>query len=113
MAGVQLVDALGGHSIGTTTSSAKADRLADIGADHVIKSSVLDEIQETAAEIGEADAVLNHLGGEYTKLGLKLLRRGGRMAVCGGTAGGTSEINIQRLFFGHKHVIGSTMGHPT
>jgi NADPH:quinone reductase-like Zn-dependent oxidoreductase len=103
-------DALGARSIGTTTSSAKADRLADIGADHVIESSVPDEIQEAVTDIGEADAVLNHLGGEYTELGLKLLRRGGRMAVCGRTAGGTSEINIPRLFLGHKHVIGSTMG---
>jgi len=110
VAGVQLVDALGGRSIGTTTSSAKADRLADIGADHVVESNDPDEIREAATEIKEADAVLNHLGGEYTELGLELLRRGGRMAVCGRTAGGTSEINIPRLFLGHKHVIGSTMG---
>ena len=110
VAGIQLVDALGARSIGTTTSSAKADQLAEIGADHVIESSNPNEIREVATEIGEADAVLNHLGGKYTKLGLKLLRRGGRMAVCGRTAGGTSEINIPRLFLGHKHVIGSTMG---
>jgi NADPH:quinone reductase-like Zn-dependent oxidoreductase len=109
-AGVQLADALGARSIGTTTSSTKADRLTDIGADHVIESSTPDEIQEAVTDIGEIDAVLNHLGGEYTELGLKLLRRDGRMVVCGRTAGGTSEINISRLFLGHKHVIGSTMG---
>jgi len=54
--------------------------------------------------------VLDHLGGPYTELGLDLLRRGGRMVVCGRTAGGRSEIDVPDLFLGHKRVIGSTMG---
>lgn len=54
--------------------------------------------------------MLNHLGGEYTEGGLNVLRRGGRMVLCGRTAGGRSEINVPQLFLDHKRVIGSTMG---
>jgi NADPH:quinone reductase-like Zn-dependent oxidoreductase len=110
VASIQLIDAIGAQSIGTTTSSAKADRLADIGTDHVIESGDLETMQEEVAEIGEPDAVLNHLGGEYTEMGLDVLRRGGRMVVCGRTAGDTSEIDVSGLFRRHKRVIGSTMG---
>jgi NADPH:quinone reductase-like Zn-dependent oxidoreductase len=110
VASIQLIDAIGARSIGTTTSSAKANRLADIGADHVIESGDTETIREEVTEIGESDAVLNHLGGEYTQMGLDVLRRGGRMAVCGRTAGNTSGIDVSGLFLGHKRVIGSTMG---
>ncbi|EMA54341.1 alcohol dehydrogenase catalytic domain-containing protein [Halococcus thailandensis] len=110
VAGVQLVDALGARSIGTTTSATKADRLADIGADHVVESGAIDEIRAAVDEIGEPDAVLNHLGGDYTQLGLALLRQGGRMAICGRTAGDRSTIEIPQLYLGHNQLIGSTMG---
>lgn len=110
VASIQLIDALGARSIGTTTSSAKADRLAEISADHVIESGDIETIREKVTEIGEPDAVLNHLGGEYTEMGLDVLRRGGRMVVCGRTAGDTSDIDVSGLFLGHKRVIGSTMG---
>lgn len=110
VAAIQLVDTIGALSIGTTTSSTKANQLAAIGADHIVESGDTEEIRDTVSEIGEPDAVLNHLGGEYTEMGLNVLRRGGRMIVCGRTAGGTSEINVPRLFLGHKHVVGSTMG---
>jgi NADPH2:quinone reductase len=54
--------------------------------------------------------VINHLGGVYTGLGLDVMDRGGRMVVCGRTAGPTSEIDIAGLFRSHHRVIGSTMG---
>ncbi|KAA9398774.1 alcohol dehydrogenase [Haloarcula sp. CBA1130] len=110
VAGVQLAAALGAHTIGTSSSESKLNRVESLGMDHAIQSTDPDEIRETVADIGPVDGVLNHLGGEYTQVGLDALRRGGRMAVCGRTAGGTSEIDIPDLFLGHKRVIGSTMG---
>ncbi|NLV07349.1 zinc-binding dehydrogenase [Haloarcula rubripromontorii] len=110
VAGVQLADALGAHTAGTSSSRAKLDRVESLGLDHAVESTDPDEIRAAVSEGGPVDAVLNHLGGEYTQVGLDVLRRGGRMAVCGRTAGGTSEIDIPDLFLGHKRVIGSTMG---
>ncbi|MFC6838073.1 alcohol dehydrogenase catalytic domain-containing protein [Halomarina ordinaria] len=110
VAGVQLAATFGAHSVGTSSSREKLDRLESLGLDHAIESTDPDEIRDAVADIGPVDGVLNHLGGAYTQVGLDVLRRGGRMAVCGRTAGGTSEVDIPDLFLGHKRVVGSTMG---
>ncbi|EMA29255.1 alcohol dehydrogenase catalytic domain-containing protein [Haloarcula japonica] len=110
VAGVQLAAALGADSVGTSSSETKLDRVESLGLDYAIESTDPDEIRDAVSDIGPVDGVLNHLGGEYTQVGLDVLKRGGRMAICGRTAGGTSEINIPDLFLGHKRVIGSTMG---
>ncbi|WP_435070039.1 zinc-binding dehydrogenase [Haloplanus sp. C73] len=110
VATVQLADAFGCRTVGTSSSESKLDRLADLGADHTVRGTDPDRLRDAVADIGTPDAVINHLGGAYTDLGLDLLRRGGRMVICGRTAGDTSEIDIPNLFLGHKHVVGSTMG---
>ena len=110
VAAIQLVGVLGAHSIGTTTSSEKATRLRELGADRVIESGDTGSIAGEVEGIGEPDAVINHLGGEFTRMGLDLMRRGGRMVICGRTAGGVSEIDVAPFFLSHQHVVGSTMG---
>lgn len=104
---VQLLGVLGARSVGTSTSPEKLERLADLGCDDPVEVSGPDEIRES---IDEIDAVLNHLGGEYTEAGLRVLRRGGRMVVCGRTAGDKSSFDVARFFLNHHHVVGSTMG---
>jgi len=110
VATIQLAGIRGVRTIGTSSSSSKLDAVADLGADHTIRGTDPDDLREAVADIGTPDAVINHLGGVYTGLGLDVMRRGGRMVVCGRTAGPTSEIDIAGLFRGHKRVIGSTMG---
>lgn len=110
VASVQLVDVLGARSVGTSTSAEKLARIEELGADHTIQSADPDVLEAELRGIGETDAALNHLGGEYTDLGLRTLRRGGRMVVCGRTAGDTSEIDVPALFLNQTQLIGSTMG---
>lgn len=110
VAAVQLLDAIGATSIVTSTSAEKLDRLADLGADHAIRSADVEEIREDVERIGAPDVALNHLGGEYTGLGLELLDRSGRMVICGRTVDRRSEIDVRDLYWNHKRVIGSTMG---
>ncbi|WP_353634028.1 zinc-binding dehydrogenase [Halobacterium sp. NMX12-1] len=110
VAAVQLADVLGAETIGTSSSREKLDRVTELGLDHAIRSTDPEEIRAEVEAVGAPDAVLNHLGGEYTELGQTVLRRGGRMVICGRTAGGRSEIDVPDLFLGHKRVIGSTMG---
>ncbi|MFC7140967.1 alcohol dehydrogenase catalytic domain-containing protein [Halosimplex aquaticum] len=108
VATVQLCDVLGLESVGTSRSAAKLDRVREVGLDHGIESADIDEISESVDE--PVDAVINHLGGEFSELGQSVLRRGGRMVVCGRTAGNTSTFDVADLFLGHKQIIGSTMG---
>jgi len=110
VAAVQLASVFGAETVGTSSSRAKLDRVTELGLDHAVHSTNPDEIRGQVEELGAVDAVLNHLGGEYTELGQRVLRRGGRMVICGRTAGGRSEIDVPDLFLGHKRVIGSTMG---
>ncbi|MFB6140780.1 MAG: alcohol dehydrogenase catalytic domain-containing protein [Halosimplex sp.] len=108
VAAVQLCDALGIETVGTSRSAAKLDRVRAVGLDRGIESGDVAEIE--AAVDRPVDAVLNHLGGEYSRLGQSVLRRGGTMVVCGRTAGGTSEFDVADLFLQHKRIVGSTMG---
>ena len=108
VAAVQLCDALDIETVGTSRSAAKLDRVRAVGLDRGVESGDTAEIEAAVDE--PVDAVLNHLGGDYSKLGQSVLRRGGTMVVCGRTAGGTSEFDVADLFLGHKRVVGSTMG---
>jgi NADPH:quinone reductase-like Zn-dependent oxidoreductase len=110
VAATQLAETLGAETIGSSSSAAKLERVRELGLDHGIESTDIDEIREAVDAIGEPDAVINHLGGEFTDLGQAVMRRGGRMVICGRTAGGESTIRVANLFLGHKRVIGSTMG---
>lgn len=113
VAAVQLADLLGARSIATSTSRAKLDRLADLGATHTVHGADVESIRDAVTAIGAPDVTVNHLGGEYTALGLEVLDRGGRMVICGRTVDRHSEIDIRDLYWDHKRVIGSTMGTTT
>jgi NADPH2:quinone reductase len=110
VATVQLAHVVGARSIGTSSSATKLARVRDLGLDHAIEATDPGEIREAVADVGAPDVVINHLGGAYTAVGQDVMRRGGRMLVCGRTAGRVSEIDVPDLFLEHKRVEGSTMG---
>ena len=113
VAAVQLAALLGLRTVGTSSSAAKLDAMADLGLDHAVEGTDPDALRDAVTDVGTPDAVINHLGGPYTELGQDVLRRGGRMVVCGRTAGNRSTVDVADLFLGHKHVVGSTMGTQT
>ncbi|MFA9517583.1 zinc-binding dehydrogenase [Halopenitus sp. H-Gu1] len=110
LAAVQLANVLGAQTVGTSSSARKLDRVKSLGLDHAVHGTEPDVLREAVGEIGTPDAVVNHLGGPYTDLGMDVLRRDGTMVVCGRTAGDRSEFDVADLFRGHKRIIGSTMG---
>lgn len=110
VATIQLADVVRAETVASSRSSAKLDRLGSIGADHLIESDDPDTLAADVEAIGRPDAVINHLAGSFTRPALKAMERGGRMVVCGRTAGSVSAFDVPDLFLGHKRVIGSTMG---
>ncbi len=110
VAAVQLLDLLGARSIGTSRSESKLDRVTDLGLDHAIHGSDPEAIEDAVLDIGQPDVMLNHLGGPYTGLGVRVLRRGGTMVVIGDTTGTVSEINNRELYGSRIDILGSSAG---
>ncbi len=110
VAAVQLAGVLNAETIATSRSAEKLGRLAGVGADHTIESDDPEALAAAVEPIGRPDAVINHLAGPFTRPAGEVMARGGRMVVCGRTAGTVSEFDVPDLFLGHKRIIGSTMG---
>jgi zinc-binding alcohol dehydrogenase/oxidoreductase len=58
----------------------------------------------------EADVVVESVGPATWDKSVAALRRGGRLAVCGGTSGQKVALDLPKLFFRQHEIIGSTMG---
>lgn len=110
VAAIQLGDVLGVETVGTTTSERKAERLRELGCPNVVVSGTPDEIVGEVRDIGEMDAALNHLAGEFTAVAAKVLARGARQVVCGRTAGSRVDTAAAPFFLQHQEIVGSTMG---
>lgn len=59
-----------------------------------------------------ADVVVDNAGAATWPQSLRSLEGGGRLAICGGTAGGKVELSLPYLFFKQIELIGSTMYTP-
>jgi NADPH:quinone reductase-like Zn-dependent oxidoreductase len=60
----------------------------------------------------QADVVVESVGPATWSQSTAALKRGGRMAIVGGTSGQTVELHLPTLFFRQQELIGSTMGSP-
>jgi NADPH:quinone reductase-like Zn-dependent oxidoreductase len=60
----------------------------------------------------QADVVVESVGPATWAQSMAALKRGGRMAIVGGTSGQTVELHLPTLFFRQQELIGSTMGSP-
>ena len=113
---VQLAKLAGARVIACTSSSAKAEKLKGIGADHVINTSVQDWVAETRAlsgkprvygEGGGVDAVVNYIGGESWAQALRTVRRDGRVLTCGATDGYAPPTDLRYIWSYELNIIGA------
>lgn len=95
----------------------KLEKLKEIGADHVIdtgKEDFLTAMRDLAgkpsydgASEGGVDVVVNYIGGETWVKSLKMLRRHGRVLVCGATAGYDPKTDLRYIWSFEQSIIGS------
>jgi NADPH:quinone reductase-like Zn-dependent oxidoreductase len=100
----------GAHVIVTSRSDEKLTRAQALGAEHGINSSRADsaaEVRRLTAKRG-VDVVVDCVGGETWSHSLAALARGGRLVSCGASAGGETKSNLQRIFWNHLKLFGST-----
>ncbi len=95
---VQLAKLAGAEVVACAGSDAKAARLKELGADHVVNYHQRDFVQAIYDLYGKpsrrganvhqgADVVVNYTGGDTWVKSLRCLRVGGRLLTCGATAG--------------------------
>ncbi|HEY7874818.1 MAG TPA: alcohol dehydrogenase catalytic domain-containing protein [Actinomycetota bacterium] len=109
---LQLCRPVAGRVIVTSSSQAKIERARELGADEGIdykQEDVGKAVRRLTGKRG-VDLVVDSAGGPTLDASIRSLRAGGRVVISGATAGGTSEINVRRLFWSQLSVIGSTMG---
>ncbi|EWY41085.1 zinc-binding dehydrogenase [Skermanella stibiiresistens SB22] len=113
---VMLAKHLGAEVIACAGSEDKMSRLRDIGADHVINYRETDFSKWAIQTFGKpqrrtyeggVDVVINFTGGDTWVPSLKCLKRGGRLLVCGATAGFDPKEDLRYIWSFELKIIGS------
>jgi NADPH:quinone reductase-like Zn-dependent oxidoreductase len=113
---VILAKHLGAEVIACTSSPAKMRKLRELGADQVINVAETD-FSKWAVETygkpqrrsydGGVDVVINFTGGDTWHPSLRCLKRGGKLLVCGATAGYDPKEDLRYIWSFELRVIGS------
>jgi alcohol dehydrogenase len=112
---VQLAKAAGCTVIACASSSARAERLRSIGADHAIDTSTQNYVAEIHKLYGKprirggggVDVIVNYTGGGTWAECLHALGRHGRLLTCGATAGFDPKTDLRYIWSFEFNVIGS------
>lgn len=101
--------ALGARVWVTSRSPEKITWATESGAEGGFDSSA--DFSKEAKEVtnGGVDIVIENVGPATWNQSIRSMRKGGRMAVCGGTTGSKVELSLPALFFKQLEIIGSSM----
>jgi NADPH:quinone reductase-like Zn-dependent oxidoreductase len=113
---VILAKHLGAEVIACTSSAEKMQKLSELGADEVINVKEVDFSKWAVEKYGKpqrrsydggVDVVINFTGGDTWHPSLRCLKRGGRLLVCGATAGYDPKEDLRYIWSFELKVIGS------
>ncbi len=106
---VQFGKMIGATVIAAAGSAAKCDRLAALGADHVIDYSREDFSRAAWLATGRngCEVVVNFTGGATWAQCLRAARRGGRVLTCGATSGHDPQTDLRYIWVRELDVLGS------
>jgi NADPH:quinone reductase-like Zn-dependent oxidoreductase len=113
---VILAKMLGAEVIACASSEDKTKRLKELGADHVINYKTTDFSKWAVEKYGKpqrrtyeggVDVVINFTGGDTWHPTLRCVKRGGKILVCGATAGYDPKEDLRYIWSFELQVIGS------
>ncbi|MGA7486347.1 MAG: zinc-binding dehydrogenase [Xanthobacteraceae bacterium] len=113
---VILAKHLGAEVIACTSSAEKMAKLSELGADEVLNVKEVDFSKWAVEKYGKpqrrshdggVDVVINFTGGETWHPSLRCLKRGGRLLVCGATAGYDPKEDLRYVWSFELKIIGS------
>ena len=107
---------LGAEVIACTSSQEKVEKLKELGADEVINIKDVDFSKWAVEKYGKpqrrsyeggVDVVVNFTGGDTWHPSLRCLKRGGKLLVCGATAGYDPKEDLRYVWSFELNIIGS------
>ena len=107
---------LGAEVIACTSSQEKVQKLKELGADEVINIKDVDFSKWAVEKYGKpqrrsyeggVDVVINFTGGDTWHPSLRCLKRGGKLLVCGATAGYDPKEDLRYVWSFELNIIGS------
>jgi NADPH:quinone reductase-like Zn-dependent oxidoreductase len=113
---VILAKLLGAEVIACASSAEKMARLSELGADEVINYRDVDFSKWSIERYGKpqrrsyeggVDVVINFTGGDTWVPSLRCLKRGGKLLVCGATAGHDPKEDLRFIWTFELQIIGS------
>jgi NADPH:quinone reductase-like Zn-dependent oxidoreductase len=113
---VLLAKMLGAEVIACASSEEKMQRLKEIGADEVVDYTKVDWSKWAIEKYGKpqrrsyeggVDVVVNFTGGDTWVPSLRCLKRGGKLLVCGATAGHDPKEDLRYVWSFELKIIGS------
>jgi NADPH:quinone reductase-like Zn-dependent oxidoreductase len=113
---VLLAKMLGAEVVACASSADKIQRLKELGADHVINYQETDFSKWAVEKYGKpqrrtyeggVDVVVNFTGGDTWAPTLRCVKRGGKVLVCGATAGYDPKEDLRYIWSFELQVIGS------
>jgi NADPH:quinone reductase-like Zn-dependent oxidoreductase len=113
---VILAKMLGAQVIACASNSEKLTRLKQLGADEVINYKEVDFSRWIVEKYGKpqrrtydggVDVVINFTGGDTWQPSLRCVRRGGKILVCGATAGFDPKEDLRYVWSFELQIIGS------
>ncbi len=113
---VILAKLLGAEVIACASSEDKLRRLKEIGADEVIDYTKVDFSKWAVEKYGKpqrrsyeggVDVVINFTGGDTWVPSLRCIKRGGKLLVCGATAGHDPKEDLRYIWSFEIEIIGS------
>src|SRR6185503_825068 len=113
---VLLAKMLGAEVIACASSADKIQRLKELGADHVINYKETDFSKWAVEKYGKpqrrsheggVDVVINFTGGDTWGPTLRCVKRGGKILVCGATAGHDPKEDLRYVWTFELQIIGS------
>lgn len=110
-AAVQIAKLWGARVIATASTEAKLEAARRLGADEAINHAQADVVAEVKRLTGRrgADIVVDHVGGEMFPKSVVACARGGRVVICGATAGHEPRLNLRHVFWRQLSILGSTL----